>query len=143
MGTILVVRAQGAIEFFLIAGFILLAASVLLTQADTQIRGTGALNNVLVARSALDLESSALRYAYLSGNNTRITHRIFIPIGAQCFYLDTVNNRLFCVVPGAARRVVGEQLTTVAPNVSNACYRSGWISITTRNYGPSLNVTCV
>ncbi|MFH1442709.1 MAG: hypothetical protein ABIG96_01630 [Candidatus Micrarchaeota archaeon] len=128
-------KGQGSIEFFLIAGFILLATSVLLNQADRQIQGTSALNNVLVSRSALDLEASALKYVYYSGNQTAITHRIFVPIGAQCFYVLSGEARMYCIVPGASKRVVGEYIDTPMPVVNNACYRSGWITVTTRNAG--------
>ncbi len=133
-------RAQGSIEFFLIAGFILLATSVLLTQADRQISGTSALNNVLIARSALDLEASTLKYVYFSGSYTSINHKIFIPVGAQCFYI--AGSRLACIVPGAGSRVVGEQLETPVPSVEPSCHKSGWVSITTINQAGMLNVSC-
>ncbi len=135
-------KAQGAIEFFLIAGFILLATSVLLTQADRQMKGTSALNNVLVARSALDLEASAMKYVYLSGNYTAIKHRIFVPVGAQCFFVDVPGSRLYCIVPGTPKRVVGEYLDVPLPAVEEACHRSGWVTISTQNAQGTLNVTC-
>ncbi|HLC48120.1 MAG TPA: hypothetical protein VJI13_03520 [Candidatus Norongarragalinales archaeon] len=135
-------RGQGAIEFFLIAGFILLATSVLLTQADRQIQGTSSLNNVLVARSALDLEASALRYVYLSGNYTTISQRVFIPVGAQCFYFEDAKSRMYCIVPGAARKVVGDALDIPRPTISANCYRSGWVTLRTMNNVSILQVTC-
>ncbi|MFH1751293.1 MAG: hypothetical protein ABH863_06435 [Candidatus Micrarchaeota archaeon] len=135
-------RAQGAIEFFLIAGFILLATSVLLTQADHQIQGTAALNNVLVARSALDAESSALRYVYLSGNFTVLTNRVFIPVGGQCFYWQDASSRFYCIIPGAAKAVVGDGLDIPKPSISPSCHNSGWVTLTTINNASSLQVAC-
>ncbi|MFH0972164.1 MAG: hypothetical protein V1835_06380 [Candidatus Micrarchaeota archaeon] len=135
-------KAQGSIEFFLIAGFILLATSVLLAQADNQIRGTSALNNVLVARSALDLETSALKYIYLSGNYSVISNKIFVPVGAQCFYVIPSESRMYCIVPGAAKRVVSETFDFPAPTVQSTCFKSGWITVRSANANGVLNVTC-
>ncbi len=135
-------KGQGAVEFFLIAGFILLATSVLLTQSDTQIRGSTALNNVIVARSALDLETSTLKYVYLSGNNTKITNTVFIPVGGQCFYVDVGANFLYCIVPGASARVISDSLTTPIPSIAPNCNRAGWVSIVTENKGGVLTVKC-
>lgn len=135
------IKGQGAIEFFLIAGFILLASSVLLTQADEQIRGTSALNNVIIARNALDLEMSAIRYVYLSGNQSKISQRVFIPVGAQCYYRENSESRLYCIVPGAARRVVSDTFAPM-PTIQPTCHRSGWVTLTTTNIGTAINVTC-
>ncbi|MEK6953844.1 MAG: hypothetical protein AABX01_02475 [Candidatus Micrarchaeota archaeon] len=135
-------RGQGGIEFFLIAGFILLVTSVLLTQADRQIQGTSALNNVLVARSALDLEASALKYVYLSGNYTTLTHRVFIPVGAQCFYWEISNSRFYCIVPGAAKKVVGDRLDLPIPSVAPSCFRSGWVTLQTMNNASTMQLRC-
>lgn len=135
-------KAQGAIEFFLISGFILLATSVLLTQSDNQIRGTTALSNVLVSRSALDLEISALRYAQLSGNGTIITNKVFVPVGAQCFFPEDAYGRLYCLVPGAQKKVVSETLDFPLPGIQTSCQRAGWITMKTSNKDGSLLVNC-
>jgi hypothetical protein len=135
-------HGQGAIEFFLIAGFILLATSVLLSQADAQMTGTATLSNVLVARSALDLETSSLKYVYLSGNYSKITQKVFIPVGAQCYFPDASQNRLYCIVPGAKKTVVGEIYDHDDPTVNQSCFRSGWLTVATSNVNGLLTISC-
>lgn len=105
-------RAQMSIEFFLIAGFILLAASVLISSSDQQLQETSALSSVVASRNALDLEVANARYAYYAGNNTVLSHISFIPANTTCFFFNAsaTSGKFFCVTSGISGIINSESV---------------------------------
>ncbi len=136
-------RAQISIEFFLIAGFILLAASVLISNSDQQIQETSALNNVVAARNAMDLETSLARYVYYSGNWSTVTHITFIPSNTTCFNYNDTSQKLYCVTSGITGLVYSDAVAFPFRNVTgHQCWQSGWLRVRTRNENGVVYYNC-
>ncbi|MBU1196892.1 hypothetical protein KJ765_00110 [Candidatus Micrarchaeota archaeon] len=136
-------RGQMSIEFFLIAGFILLAASVLISNSDIQIQETAALSNVVAGRNAMDLMISNARYVYYSGNNSVITHITFIPANTTCFNYNASNGRLYCLTSGLTGLVYSDAVPFPMTSVlGNQCADNGWLRIRTQNQNSVIVYNC-
>ncbi len=132
-----------SIEFFLIAGFILLAASVLISNSDVQLQETSGLNNVVAARNAMDLEISMARYVYYSGNNSATTHLTFIPANTTCFNYNATNGKLYCVTSGIAGIINSDSVPfPLATYNGNECPKSGWLRVRTVNRNSVIYYNC-
>jgi hypothetical protein len=134
-----------SIEFFIIAGFILLASSILIANADTQIQETSALNNIVAARNAMDLLATSCMYVYLEGNNSALTNYVFIPANTSCFNFNTTYQKFYCVTLGVTGLVFGDALPFNASAAGTDCTgpaASGWIRVSTYNSGGNIIYSC-
>ncbi len=137
-----VFRAQMSVEFFIIAGFILLAASMLISTADQQVQDTMTLNNVVAARNALDLEVGAAKYVYLQGNNSAVTNFVFVPSNTSCFNFNTTLRRFYCVTLGVTGLVFSDEMDFIVNAQNAACTQSGWLRFTVRNQDGYVAYSC-
>ncbi|MFH1106445.1 MAG: hypothetical protein V1787_00965 [Candidatus Micrarchaeota archaeon] len=137
-------RGQMSIEFFIIAGFILLASSVLISNSDTQIQEAVSLNNIVAGRNALDLEVSAAKYVYLQGNNSAITNYVFVPANTSCFNFNSSLNKFYCVTSGVTGLVFSDEVGfLVTTTTADVCTKSGWLRFTVRSRDDGVVYACV
>ncbi|MFH1200118.1 MAG: hypothetical protein V1708_03565 [Candidatus Micrarchaeota archaeon] len=138
-------RGQMSIEFFIIAGFILLASSILIANADTQIQETSALNNIVAGRNAMDLLSTSCMYVYLQGNNSAVTNYMFIPSNTSCFNFNTTFSKFYCVTLGVTGLVFSDALPFNASAQDTGCSAfnaTGWLRVSAYNSGGNIIYSC-
>lgn len=131
-----------SIEFFIIAGFILLAASILISNSDQQLQEATTLNNVVAARNALDLEVGAAKYVYLSGNNSAVTNFVFVPANTSCFNFNATLRKFYCVTMGITGLVFSDEMNFLVSTSDTSCTQSGWLRFTVRRQDDSIVYTC-
>lgn len=140
------VRAQMSVEFFVVLGFVLFAAGVLLASTESQTKGTRLLNDIAAARAVLDSQTAFANYAYFSGTGTRLVQTFFVPARVSCSNWDAANKQLYCVVAGHANNVMGEKIEAAVnfATVQEDCYKSGWIRMEIHNTdGANFQMNCV
>ncbi|HEV8289708.1 MAG TPA: hypothetical protein VGQ00_02010 [Candidatus Norongarragalinales archaeon] len=91
-------RGQSAIEFLLIAAFLLALSAVILNSVQAQVIGTKDLRNALLVKHDLDVLTQSMNLVFVQGDGARVTRTMYFPPGAVCNFGTSPNNPLQCTV---------------------------------------------
>ncbi len=134
-------KGQIAVEFFLVAGFVLLLAAGLVVLIDGQINSTSNLSKSAVAKAAVEGVTNNARQVWLSGSGSRVNQTFFVPDNTACFLYNFEANELYCLVAG--RDIVkADSLTGVTLTIDVNCAKSGWIKTSVENVGEAVELKC-
>lgn len=133
-------RSQVSVEFFLAVAFAVALAAVLLSSAEDGIRSVKAVDSAALARTALDSVASAVNYASLAGNGTKIVKEVFVPKEVVCFAYNSSSKRMFCSL--GAGVFMSSQVLYSAPSVASACFSAGWLKTEVSNNGTAVVLSC-
>lgn len=88
-------KAQFGIEFFLVLTVVMAFILLFYASSVTESERTRVLESAVLAKAAVYSLSERADLVYLSGAGSRASLRVFVPQGANCFYLDG-ENRVYC-----------------------------------------------
>lgn len=158
-------RSQVSVEFFLVLSVVIAFTVILYTNASAQVVRARALNDAVLAKSAIDTLTDQIDFVYLSGSGSVVEKTIFVSANSNCFYKNAdIRNNIYCTISSEylkefslrvgdpppfnqfRERVYGRDLVIAKANVvldvSCAPLTSGWVKTTVTNAATYVNVVC-
>jgi len=134
-------RGQLSVEFFLIVAFVLVLATMLLSNVEAQLNDTKDLNRAATAKAAVAEVSHAVNAVALQGTGAMLNKEVFVPPETSCFSYNATAGALQC---DTGKNIVSGPALVTAPNVSVSCARTGWMTAQARNEGgANVSVYCI
>ena len=134
-------RGQIAVEFFLVAGFVLILAAGLVVLIDGQINSTNSLSRAVIAKTAVEGVANNVKQVWLSGTGSRVNQTFFVPDNTVCFLYNFDSSELYCLVTG--RDIVkSDALVGITLKIDPNCAKSGWVKTGIENTGDAIELKC-
>jgi hypothetical protein len=135
-------RAQFAIEFFLIVGFILLLTSALLSGTLGILEQNDRLRDAVFARGVTDGVSDAITFVSWEGDSASVANEYYLPTNG-CLIINATDFTVECDV-GLDRRVKSHsyQANQSALITTTGCSTNGWKKVTVTNANGVPSITC-
>lgn len=125
-------KGQIAVEFFLVAGFVLVLAAGLVVLIDGQINSTSNVAKAAVAKQATEAITNNIHEVWLSGTGSKVSQAVYVPENAVCMLYNYDSYELYCLVNGRDT-VKAQSLPGVTLTIDPNCAHSGWVKTTVEN----------
>ena len=140
-------RGQVAVEFFLVASFLLALSAAVLVTAESSLRDVESLNSAASCKAAADAVAESVNLVYLSGNYSSVRGEVFVPKQAICFLVNESGPYIQCEPdPSIQGRVSSVPLRTPSVSFNDSCppqsQARGWFGILVANNNGTVTVNC-